>query len=75
MLNKLIYSNHRLFLMNIRADPNCRLCGDIETTQHLLFDCSEIGKIWEYCKISILDKLNLKIDINLQQLSVEVVNP
>jgi hypothetical protein len=39
ILYKNVYSNERRFRFGLTTSPNCRICDEIETVQHQLFDC------------------------------------
>ena len=39
IMYKNVYSNERRFRFGLTDSPDCRICGEVETVQHQLFDC------------------------------------
>jgi len=56
-LYKDIYSNERRFRFGMSPDPNCVICGEIETVEHHLALCPNARKIWGYC--DRIDRFNV----------------
>ena len=48
LLHRAIIVNKHLHLWKRRPDDKCSFCdGDVETIQHLLFDCPQVQDIWK----------------------------
>jgi len=39
VMYKNVYSNERRFRFGITDSPDCRICGEVETVQHQLYEC------------------------------------
>jgi hypothetical protein len=47
-LNRTIWTNNKAFKSNMRPDPNCDRCGEVETMEHLLCECQHYSLLlWE----------------------------
>jgi hypothetical protein len=41
------FTYERMFKFKMTKDPNCPRCGILETTKHLLWECSESRNLWK----------------------------
>jgi hypothetical protein len=47
ILNRTVWTNNKAFKSGMADDPGCSLCGDIETMEHLLYDCPHYSQpLW-----------------------------
>jgi len=67
---KNVYSNERRFRFGLTDSPNCRICGEVETVQHQLFDCSNARAMRE--KVQNIYNMDFE---NLESLIIPGTNP
>jgi hypothetical protein len=48
ILNKTLYAGNIISKWNNACSANCKYCGNLETTKHLLYDCKRIELMWKY---------------------------
>ncbi len=58
MVNNDFFSRERMFRFKMIDDLTCTRCVEIETTKHMLWECFESKKIWEFLN-NILEEKNL----------------
>ena len=46
VLYKDVYSNERRHRFGISDNPECAICGKLESVQHQLFDCNNAKRLW-----------------------------
>ena len=65
ILNRILGVKKLLYGMRISQDDNCRLCNDEkETIIHLFCRCPIVQSLWENLSNWILNKLEIRIDID-----------
>ena len=67
---KNVYSNERRFRFGLTDSPDCKICGEVETVQHQLFDCSNARAMREI----VQNNYNLDFE-NLESLIIPGKNP
>jgi hypothetical protein len=55
ILHKDVFCGAKMFKIGMSASPNCAVCGEIETVQHQLFECSGPRRLWQYYNSVMLD--------------------
>ena len=66
VLNRTLWTNNKAFKSGMRDSPDCKFCGQIETQEHLLFQCEHYSsKLW--------DELGRVLTTALAQLNNEYV--
>jgi hypothetical protein len=58
MIHNDFFTYSRMFKYNMTNSPKCPRCDQIETTNHLLWECFESQKIWRSYN-NVLNKLQL----------------
>jgi hypothetical protein len=48
VVNGDIYSKERMERFGMITENKCDRCGDIETKEHLILECAEVSKIWNW---------------------------
>ena len=47
VLNRTLWTNNKAFKSRLKDNPNCKFCGEIETQEHLLYQCEHYSEmIW-----------------------------
>jgi hypothetical protein len=67
---KNVYSNERRFRFGLTDSPDCRICGEVETVQHQLFDCVNARAMRDI----VQNSFNLNFE-NLESLIIPGKNP
>lgn len=68
VLHKLIYSNNRLNLIGLRDNNKCERCGEVENTEHLLYKCESVLKMWENI-VKIIENATGQVqDLNFEKI-------
>jgi len=61
ILYKDLFPNYRRFRAGLCLSPSCEICGEIETVDHMLFDCINAKRKWsiysEICGVDAPDTL------------------
>jgi hypothetical protein len=48
ILNRTVWTNNKAYKSGTRDNPDCQLCGDIETMEHLLYTCPHYAEpLWQ----------------------------
>ena len=56
LIYRSLYPNSRRFAAKLCEHPNCSICGEIETYDHMLFDCDNAKRLWNmYSEVAALD--------------------
>lgn len=58
LLHNIVPCGYILSKWNDKVNVNCQLCGEIETTKHMLYECTHIRNIWDI--ISNVMNMNIK---------------
>ncbi len=53
-----------MFRYRMTESPNCNRCGEIETVDHLLFECNDSKKMWKTYNTVLKRKLSSRYEIN-----------
>jgi len=43
-----VFYNHRRYRAGLTDSPNCAICGSVESLEHMLFDCVNAKKLWQF---------------------------
>jgi hypothetical protein len=62
ILHKVIYSKKKLFLFKTVDSPNCDICGEIESTKHLIFECNRAIELWRNFTIAVNQSFNFHLN-------------
>lgn len=75
VLYKDVFSNERRHRFGISDSPNCVICGQIESIEHQLLECTNARKLWEiYFRITGNSITNLlQIIICTESIEIEIV--
>jgi len=52
-----VFCNSRMFKFKMVESPNCKVCGEVETIKHLVWDCPRSKSVWRYINELTLPKL------------------
>jgi hypothetical protein len=48
ILNRTVWTNNKAYKSRLRDSPNCQRCGEIETMEHLLYQCENYAApLWQ----------------------------
>jgi hypothetical protein len=56
MANNDFFSNERMQRFKMVPSNKCTRCNDVETTKHMLWECHESKKIWNFFNDELLDR-------------------
>jgi len=51
LISNKFYNNERLHRFGLINSPNCKFCGDLETNQHIFYDCHRALVAWSEFQI------------------------
>jgi len=46
ILHRIIPCNRYLFQINVKPSPYCNLCQELDTVEHMFFECKTINELW-----------------------------
>ena len=46
VIYKDLFNNHRRYRAGLSDTPNCSVCGQVETVEHMLFECPNAERLW-----------------------------
>ena len=75
LIHNLIYSGYIVNKWKPSVPRNCTYCNEVETTEHLLFNCDRVKSIWQI--VGQLIKLDIKwhhLVIGLDEKYAEITN-
>jgi hypothetical protein len=64
LINKDFFTAERMFRYRMTESPNVNRCGEIETVDHLLFECNDSKKMWKTYNTVLKRKLSSRYEIN-----------
>jgi len=61
LIHRNLFPNSRRFKAKLTDSPNCEICGEEETVEHMLFECENAKRLWilygEICEGEVPDNL------------------
>ena len=77
LMTNVIFANNRLYYWKKVESQKCDWCEDKQTVKHLLYECKQIGKIWDECKEFVTECMYVKerCDFSYKSIFLNEVHP
>ena len=83
ILNRTIWTNNKAFKSRMRPDPNCDRCNNLETMEHLLYECEFYSSlIWDQLGTAFTRQFNTmtedyvpRVELNFKHIVFNVPHP